>query len=297
MGPKGNHPGDKIGCMWQYQRSPHVPKVTSRTHCRPDKKVAAPLRRCFVGLIKKPCPRRVPIRHSPGARQVGKRSTLPISSIRTMQRNRAHAGQEDLLPRSSSLTASTVPPFGRFDLSFQKIECRQFLLDSFRAVLGQFREADFASWPGRRLLLGLASIFGPGMRCYLKKAHCEVDHSISTTESGQGAFMSAATSFARELPIAKAMLGKNVKVEGHIRSQEDLTIEGEVEGTIDMIDHCLTIAANGKVRAHVKVREIEVFGSIEGKIEAVDKVYIRKSAQLVGDIHSASIIIRRRWVH
>jgi cytoskeletal protein CcmA (bactofilin family) len=103
--------------------------------------------------------------------------------------------------------------------------------------------------------------------------------------------MSAATSFARELPVAKAMLGQNVKVEGHIRSREDVTIEGEMEGTIDMAEHCLTIAASGKVRANVKVREIEVLGSIEGKIEAVDKVYIRKSARLVGEIHSASIII------
>jgi cytoskeletal protein CcmA (bactofilin family) len=103
--------------------------------------------------------------------------------------------------------------------------------------------------------------------------------------------MSAATSFARELPVAKAVLGKNVIVEGHIRSQEDLTIEGEVEGTIDMIEHCLTIATNGKVRANVKVREIEVLGSMEGKIEASDNVYIRKTAQLVGDIHSAGIII------
>jgi cytoskeletal protein CcmA (bactofilin family) len=103
--------------------------------------------------------------------------------------------------------------------------------------------------------------------------------------------MAAATSFARELPITKAILGKNVIVEGRIRSQEDLIIEGEVEGTIDMTEHRLTIATNGKVRANVKVREIEVLGSMEGKIEAADKVYIRKTAQLVGDIHSAGIII------
>ena len=93
--------------------------------------------------------------------------------------------------------------------------------------------------------------------------------------------MSAATSFARELPVAKSMLGKNVVVEGHIRSQEDLIIEGEVEGTIDMTDHRLTIATNAKVRANVKVREIEVLGSIEGKIEAAGKVYIRKSHSLL----------------
>ena len=103
--------------------------------------------------------------------------------------------------------------------------------------------------------------------------------------------MSAAPSFARELPVAKAMLGNKVIVAGHIRSQEDLIIEGEVEGTIEMTEHRLTIAANGKVRANVKAREIEVLGSIQGKLEAVEKVYIRKTAQLIGDIHSAGIII------
>jgi cytoskeletal protein CcmA (bactofilin family) len=103
--------------------------------------------------------------------------------------------------------------------------------------------------------------------------------------------MSAATSFARELPVTKAMLGNKVIFEGHIRSQEDLIIEGEVEGTIEMMEHRLTIAANGRVRANIKAREIEVLGAIQGKIEAVEKVYIRKSAQLIGDIHSAGIII------
>ena len=80
-------------------------------------------------------------------------------------------------------------------------------------------------------------------------------------------------------------------IQGQIWSREDLTIEGEVDGTIEMMEHRLTIAPNGKVRADVKAREIEVLGSIQGKIEAVEKVYIRKSAQLSGDIYSAGIII------
>jgi cytoskeletal protein CcmA (bactofilin family) len=103
--------------------------------------------------------------------------------------------------------------------------------------------------------------------------------------------MSAATSLARDLPVANAMLGNKVIVAGHIRSQEDLIIEGEVEGTIEMMEHRLTIAKNGRVRANVKAREIEVLGSVQGKLEAVEKVYIRKSAQIIGDIHSAGIII------
>jgi cytoskeletal protein CcmA (bactofilin family) len=103
--------------------------------------------------------------------------------------------------------------------------------------------------------------------------------------------MSPAMSLGGEIPRAKAVLGKNVVIQGQIRSREDLTIEGEVDGTIEMLAHRLTIATDGRVRANVKAREIEVLGSIQGKIEAVEKVYIRKSAQFIGDIHSAGIII------
>jgi cytoskeletal protein CcmA (bactofilin family) len=98
-------------------------------------------------------------------------------------------------------------------------------------------------------------------------------------------------SLGAEIPSVKAVLGKNVMIQGQIRSREDLTIEGEVDGTIEMLEHRLTIATDGKVRADVKVREMEVCGSIQGKVEAVNKVFVRKSAHLVGDIHSAGLII------
>jgi cytoskeletal protein CcmA (bactofilin family) len=70
-----------------------------------------------------------------------------------------------------------------------------------------------------------------------------------------------------------------------------LTIEGEVHGTIEMLEHRLTIAENGKVRAKVKAREIEVLGSMDGQADASDKIRIRKGAQFVGEIRSAGIVI------
>jgi cytoskeletal protein CcmA (bactofilin family) len=102
--------------------------------------------------------------------------------------------------------------------------------------------------------------------------------------------MSAAP-FVVPPPAAKAVLGKSVVFKGQIHSREDLIIEGEVEGSIEMSEHRLTIAPNGAVRANVIAREIEVLGSIEGKAEAVDKVYIRKGAKFIGDVHSAGIVI------
>ena len=66
--------------------------------------------------------------------------------------------------------------------------------------------------------------------------------------------MSAATSFARELPVANAMLGNKVIVEGHTRSQEDLFIEGEVEGTIEMTEphHTAALSSGLKHRSPVQ---------------------------------------------
>jgi cytoskeletal protein CcmA (bactofilin family) len=103
--------------------------------------------------------------------------------------------------------------------------------------------------------------------------------------------MSAAPSFGLDPGSGKAIIGKSVTVKGEIRSHEDLIIEGDVEGTVEMVEHRLTIAPDGNVRANVKARDIDVLGSIHGKAEAVDKVYVRKNANFVGDIHAGSIVV------
>jgi cytoskeletal protein CcmA (bactofilin family) len=103
--------------------------------------------------------------------------------------------------------------------------------------------------------------------------------------------MSAAPAFGIEHASAKAVIGKSVAIKGQIQSREDLTIEGQVEGTIEMSEHRLTIDSKGSVKAGINARVVEVQGAIEGTVEAVDKVYIRKGAQFVGDIHSAGLII------
>jgi cytoskeletal protein CcmA (bactofilin family) len=88
-----------------------------------------------------------------------------------------------------------------------------------------------------------------------------------------------------------AVLGKSVIVKGQIFSREDLTIDGEVEGTVELQEHRLTVGANGKVMASIKAREIVVLGTVHGNVEASDKIDIRKDAKLVGDIKTARIVI------
>jgi len=82
-----------------------------------------------------------------------------------------------------------------------------------------------------------------------------------------------------------------VKVVGQIYSREDLFVDGEVEGTVESLEHKLTIGPNGVVKAAIKAREVVALGTVQGNVEATEKLEIRKDAKLVGDIKTARIII------
>ncbi len=88
-----------------------------------------------------------------------------------------------------------------------------------------------------------------------------------------------------------AAVGKAVAVKGEIHSREDLYVDGEVEGTIDMPDSKLTIGTTGRVKASVKARELIVLGTIHGNVDVLDRTEIRKDAKLVGDIRTVRITI------
>jgi len=120
--------------------------------------------------------------------------------------------------------------------------------------------------------------------------------SVNST-GGQAAAMAPAPSpapSARSLepPPSTAVLGPSVVVKGEIRTQEDLIIDGEVQGLVEAIGHRLTIGPNGNLQTNgVKAREVVVMGKMRGSVEASDKVYIRKDAQLIGDVQTAGIVI------
>jgi cytoskeletal protein CcmA (bactofilin family) len=80
-------------------------------------------------------------------------------------------------------------------------------------------------------------------------------------------------------------------IKGQIFSREDLTIDGEIDGSVELAEHRLTVGPNGKLQAGVKAREVVVLGTIHGNVEATDKIDIRKDARLVGDIKTVRIVI------
>ena len=88
-----------------------------------------------------------------------------------------------------------------------------------------------------------------------------------------------------------ATIGKAVKIIGQIHSKEDLFVDGDVEGTVEAPEHRLTIGPNGTVHATVKAREVVALGSIQGNVEAAERIEIKKEAKLIGDIRTARIVI------
>ena len=98
------------------------------------------------------------------------------------------------------------------------------------------------------------------------------------------------TSFSTPSATA-ATIGKSVKVVGKIIAREDLYVDGDVEGTIESLEHKITIGPNGRVQANIAAREVIVLGQVQGNVETTDKVDLRKDARLVGDIATARISI------
>ena len=97
--------------------------------------------------------------------------------------------------------------------------------------------------------------------------------------------------FEPENRVSAATIGKAVKIVGQIYSKEDLYVDGEIEGTVEALEHKLTIGPHGTVHAGIKAREVVALGNITGNVEASDKIEIHKEAKLVGDIRTARIII------
>jgi cytoskeletal protein CcmA (bactofilin family) len=94
-----------------------------------------------------------------------------------------------------------------------------------------------------------------------------------------------------DAPRGVAAIGKSVIIKGQILSREDLYLDGEMEGTVEVPDHRLTIGPHAKLSAGIRAREVVVLGAVNGNVEASDKIDIRKDAKLVGDIKTGGIII------
>ena len=87
-----------------------------------------------------------------------------------------------------------------------------------------------------------------------------------------------------------AHIGKSVIIKGELSGSEDLYLDGEVEGN-ELHNHNLVLGPNGRVRANVFAKEVVIHGKVEGNVTGADKVELKKTAVLNGDINTQRIVI------
>ena len=88
-----------------------------------------------------------------------------------------------------------------------------------------------------------------------------------------------------------AHIGKSVVIRGELSGSEDLYLDGEVEGSIELREHHLTIGPHGRVRASVHARDVVVHGQLNGNVHGTERVELKKSAVLTGDVLTKRIVI------
>ena len=89
----------------------------------------------------------------------------------------------------------------------------------------------------------------------------------------------------------RTFLGRSVVAQGQLTSGEDLLIEGQFEGTINLEDHCLTVGPEGRVKAEVHARQVVIQGSVTGNVAAREKIEIRRTGRVVGDLVAGAVAI------
>lgn len=107
------------------------------------------------------------------------------------------------------------------------------------------------------------------------KTMAPLDSSYPSTTSGGGT----------------ARLGASLHIKGEITGNEDLVIDGSVEGLVQLEDRKLTVGASARVTADIIAREVCVYGNVKGNLRARDRIEIKKDGSVVGDLTTARIMI------
>ncbi len=89
----------------------------------------------------------------------------------------------------------------------------------------------------------------------------------------------------------RTVLGPSVALRGELTADEDLLIEGQFDGSIHLRDHCLTVGAQGQVKADIEVSRAVIQGAITGNITALERIEILKTGRVMGDLVAPGIAI------
>lgn len=96
---------------------------------------------------------------------------------------------------------------------------------------------------------------------------------------------------------AMAVIGKSVQIRGEVKGNEDLVVEGLIEGTITLSESRLTVGANARVTANVDARDVVVQGVLAGEVRATGRVELRAGSHMTGDIHATRLSIEDNAIY
>lgn len=92
-------------------------------------------------------------------------------------------------------------------------------------------------------------------------------------------------------PVDVGHIGKSVVIRGELTGNEDLYLDGEVEGNINLRDHKLVVGPNAKIKASISARDVVVHGRVDGNVTATDRVELKRSSTLYGDVSTHRIVV------
>ncbi len=125
-----------------------------------------------------------------------------------------------------------------------------------------------------------------------EKKDADQQHRPTTTAAASPTPRTAAApDYQTTARSGQAKIGQSLFIKGEVSGSEDLTVEGRVEGRIDLKDHNLTIGQNGRVTAEIHAKNITIVGEVTGNVVADERVDLTDTAKLIGDIRAPRISV------
>ncbi len=82
----------------------------------------------------------------------------------------------------------------------------------------------------------------------------------------------------------RALIGPSIEIKGNLSGDEDLLVEGRVEGKIELAQHSVTIGTSGRIKADIRGRNIVVLGEVEGNLYGSEQITLRQSSTVRGNL-------------
>ena len=89
----------------------------------------------------------------------------------------------------------------------------------------------------------------------------------------------------------RATIGRSITIKGEVNGDEDLLIQGRIDGSVNLKQHAVTVGPEGEVKADIGARIITVEGTVEGNLTAQEQVVLRGSARVQGNIHAPRVVL------